>query len=430
MTRILLVLGIFGIVWEGAVSNTYDDHTLIRLITEDATQLEAASHFQDPENEVEVLKTSRGVNDTLDVLVPQNRMQFVKDFAKSNDLSIVLEKIHYGRTFEDLTGQRSARRRVMQHFVFQYHSFAQIQDYLEMLASRHSDVMTLQSIGNSYQGRKQKLVKISAQPNKGNPIIFVDAGIHSREWVAPAMALYLISRLVTDTAARKSGAELDGVDWYILPVVNPDGYEYTRSERSNRMWRKTRSHNGNCYGVDGNRNYGYKWAVSGVSLNPCHMETYAGPRAFSEPETQMVRNVMMENAKRIKLYVSLHSYGQYLVYPWGYTGDFLPKQWQKLDSLARKVSDKVVSAGGSPFRVMSAGKWYAAAGGSDDYAFAVVGIPYSYTMELTAGYEFNFPEHLLREVLPQYYEGFRAFGTHIRNEFSKGRKKREISYGS
>lgn len=191
------------------------------------------------------------------------------------------------------------------------------------------------------------------------------------------------------------------------------------------MWRKTRSKNANCYGVDGNRNYGFKWAVSGISFDPCNGETYAGPNAFSEPETQMVRKVMMENAKKIKLYVSLHSYGQYLVYPWGYTGNDLPKEWKKLDSLAKEVSNSVQRAGGKPFRVLSAGNWYPAAGGSDDYAFGAIGIPYSYTMELTDGFEFIFPESLLKKVLPEFYEGFKTFAAHIKKEFRTVRKPRD-----
>lgn len=185
------------------------------------------------------------------------------------------------------------------------------------------------------------------------------------------------------------------------------------------MWRKTRSPTAHgCFGVDANRNYGFKWAVSGVSNDPCNAETYAGPQPFSEPETRIVRDIMMSNSGRIKLYVSLHSYGQYLVYPWGFSGDYLPKTWQKLDSLARKVSLAVSNAGGKPFKVMSAGQWYPAAGGSDDYAFGAAGVPYSYTMELTDDHEFIFPERLLREVLPQFYEGFKVFGAQIKREFS------------
>ncbi|KAJ0174172.1 hypothetical protein K1T71_010318 [Dendrolimus kikuchii] len=411
----IAVLSVFALSCQvGCDDNAYDNHTLIRLFPHDTKQLEAIIHFKEPTGQIEVLKTSRGLNDSLDVLVPQSQLDLVQDFAKENKLTLEVKQNNYGRSFA--FPERQPRRRVLHGFnIYGYNSFGAIREYIEMTARRHPDLVTLQDVGQSYQGRRMKLVKISSNPSAGNPIIFIDAGIHAREWVAPAMALYLIHRLTNDPEARTK--DLNGVDWYILPVVNPDGYEYTRTGRSNRLWRKTRSKNSNCYGVDGNRNYGFKWAVSGVSSNPCDKETYAGPKPFSEPETQMVRNIMMQNAKRLKLYVSIHSYGQYLVYPWGYTGDFLPKEWKKLDSLARSVSDAVQRAGGLPFKVLSAGKWYPAAGGSDDFAFGAVGVPYSYTMELTDGYEFIFPEHLLKKVLPQFYEGFTVLGSQIRDEF-------------
>lgn len=171
--------------------------------------------------------------------------------------------------------------------------------------------------------------------------------------------------------------------------------------------------------MDGNRNYGFKWGVSGVSNNPCDQETYAGSKPFSESETRAVRKVMTDYGDRIKLYVSLHAYGQYLVYPWGYTGSTLPNAWKRLDSLARKVSSAVQRAGGKPFRVMSAGQWYPAAGGSDDFAYGAVGIPYSYTMELTEGFEFQFPASNLQIVLPQFYEGFKVFAEQIGLEFGQ-----------
>ena len=62
---------------------------------------------------------------------------------------------------------------------------------------------------------------------------------------------------------------LDKFDVYIMPSMNPDGYEYTRSY--NRMWRKTRSNNPGyrCKGVDPNRNWGYNWGLKGASTNPC-----------------------------------------------------------------------------------------------------------------------------------------------------------------
>nr|XP_034835291.1 carboxypeptidase B-like [Maniola hyperantus] len=410
---------VFGLVsiWQVGckTEDKYDDYALIKIYPTRTQQVEALRRLEDPEHRLEFLKKSRSFNDSTDVLVPPDEIPYVENFIKTQYLDYDL-KPNYGRLLE--SAERTPKRRILRGFsVFEYHSFQAIQEYIENMSKRHPDLVTLQNLGTSYQGRRMKLVKISSDPDAGNPIIFIDAGIHAREWVAPAMAVYLVHRLVNDPEARQ---ELDGVDWYILPVVNPDGYEYTRTSRAHRLWRKTRSKNNllNCFGVDGNRNYGFKWAVSGVSSNPCDTETYAGPKPFSEVETQMVRNIMMENSKRLKLYVSLHSYGQYLVYPWGYTGDFLPKEWKKLDNLARSVSDAVQKAGGKPFRVLSAGKWYPAAGGSDDFAYGVIGVPYSYTMELTDGYEFIYPERLLRIVLPQFYEGFRTFAEQIKTEFS------------
>ena len=62
---------------------------------------------------------------------------------------------------------------------------------------------------------------------------------------------------------------LDTFDVYIMPSMNPDGYEYTRN--SDRMWRKTRSRNQGytCRGTDPNRNWGYNWGLKGASTNPC-----------------------------------------------------------------------------------------------------------------------------------------------------------------
>lgn len=47
----------------------------------------------------------------------------------------------------------------------------------------------------------------------------------------------------------------------------------------------------------------------GASSNPCS-DTYAGPKAFSEPETQNMKNFILARQGQIKAYVSMHSYGQ------------------------------------------------------------------------------------------------------------------------
>lgn len=70
--------------------------------------------------------------------------------------------------------------------------------------------------------------QISSGGNDTRPAVWIDAGIHSREWVSPASALFMIDRLVTGYGTDKAITDLiDSNDWYILPVVNPDGYLHT-----------------------------------------------------------------------------------------------------------------------------------------------------------------------------------------------------------
>ncbi|PSN39518.1 hypothetical protein C0J52_24345 [Blattella germanica] len=102
----------------------------------------------------------------------------------------------------------------------------QINNYLQELATNYPNLVTLQTIGQSYEGRDLVIIKISSG-GSGNPAVLVDAGIHAREWIAPAMALYIIQQLVENNAANS--ALTNGLDWYILPVLNPDGYEYSHT---------------------------------------------------------------------------------------------------------------------------------------------------------------------------------------------------------
>lgn len=127
---------------------------------------------------------------------------------------------------------------------------------------------------------------------------------------------------------------------YIIPLLNPDGYQYAQTEvcfhfffifkkeincsLKRRMWRKNRSPNGhyfrsnsNCIGVDLNRNFGYHWMENGASTNPCS-ETYAGPQQDSEPETIALQTFINQTSKHWDAYLTFHSYGQYWIYPWGF----------------------------------------------------------------------------------------------------------------
>lgn len=198
-----------------------------------------------------------------------------------------------------------------------YYRFNDINKIIERLAKANPQLVTVQQIGSSYQGRPMKTITISNSNNstvKKNSI-FIDAGIHAREWIAPATSLYVIHQLVENYNENQD--ILNNFDVIILPVLNPDGYEYSHTK--NRLWRKTRKPNNEmCSGTDGNRNFDFHWGEVGASSDPC-AETYRGRSGFSEPETVALKGVLEEIKIECKFYLTLHSYGQYLLYPWGYT---------------------------------------------------------------------------------------------------------------
>lgn len=153
--------------------------------------------------------------------------------------------------------------------------------------------------------------------------------------------------------------DLNEIELVIFPVLNPDGYEYTRSDPRNalvRMWRKNRSHErcainsrgekSCCRGVDLNRNFDYRFAETGTSFHPCS-EIFHGSGPFSEPETQAVRNAVLNSdlTGRIEAFISLHAYSQLWIYPYSNRKQNYPADVAEL----KKVAQKAVNAIGKLF---------------------------------------------------------------------------------
>ncbi|MCL4133841.1 UNVERIFIED_CONTAM: hypothetical protein GTU68_015517, partial [Idotea baltica] len=134
---------------------------------------------------------------------------------------------------------------------------SQIEAYLQGIAAANPDRVTTTDIGESYEGRSIWMVTIKDGTDPTERSLLAEAGIHAREWISPAVALYFIDMLI------KHPEITNGVEFRIFPVLNPDGYVY--SHTNERLWRKNRriNSNSNCRGVDLNRNWSYEWGGQG-----------------------------------------------------------------------------------------------------------------------------------------------------------------------
>lgn len=98
------------------------------------------------------------------------------------------------------------------------------------MAVDYSDIATTEVIGKSFEGRDLTVIRISKGESTDKSIIFIEAAIHAREWIAPPVALYIINQLVENPEYADM---YEDIEWVIFPVVNPDGYEYTHTDVSN-----------------------------------------------------------------------------------------------------------------------------------------------------------------------------------------------------
>ncbi|CAH2094708.1 unnamed protein product [Euphydryas editha] len=300
-----------------------------------------------------------------------------------------------------------------------YYNSETIFKYIDEIGEKYPDIVTVVNAGLSYEGRQIKYVKISTNrfENLRKPVIVIDAGVHAREWVTSPVALYLIDQLVTGADKEL----LDEIDWVIIPLANPDGYEYSINE--DRLWRKTRSksHEGSdeCPGVDGNRNFDFYWGTRPAASNPCSI-IYEGPSAFSEPEIRVIRDAVLENLPRTALYISLHSFGNMFLYAWGHNAS-LPSNGLVLHLAGVRMAtaiDRLKLEEDTPYTVGNAAQvLYFTSGTSRDWTRSV-GIPLTYTMELP-GYEYGFlvPPTYIKQIITESWAGLAEGARYVINNY-------------
>ncbi|XP_022823606.1 carboxypeptidase B-like [Spodoptera litura] len=294
-----------------------------------------------------------------------------------------------------------------------YQQIEAINDYMDSIGRQYPDIATVVNAAESFEGRPIKYVKISNTnfEDESKPVIFIDGGIHAREWISPPTVTWAIHKLVEDLTESDL---LDNFDWILLPVVNPDGYKFTFT--NTRFWRKTRSTDQNvlsglCPGVDGNRNYDFFWNTVGTSNSACS-DIYGGSRAFSEVETRVVRDILHEHLHRIALYITMHSFGSMILYPWGHDGS-LSHNALGLHTVGIAMANAIDQHSLPQFPRYVVGNSalvlnYPTSGGAEDYAHSI-GVPLSYTFELpglsNTMQGFNLNPRYIQQVCNETWEG-------------------------
>ncbi|OQV18168.1 Carboxypeptidase B [Hypsibius exemplaris] len=290
-----------------------------------------------------------------------------------------------------------------------YHRYSTMVSWMHSLRESYPDlVQEMKSIGQSYEGRDLYRLKIgkARADGKTKPAIWMDAHIHAREWIAGATLTYMVNKMVTEYASNSTSRRmLDEIDWYIVPTVNPDGYEWTHT--NNRMWRKTRRLNPFSVdiGCDANRNMDHKWMVSGATQT-ASTETYAGPFPYSEVENIYVTEQLLNLRPQVKSMISIHSAAQMWLLPWGYAFE-RPADYEDIRRAGQAAVDALTAVYGIRYVVGTVPDLlYEAAGGTLDWAKAKGGVKYTFTPELRdQGFGFLLPPN---QIIPSGVETFEA----------------------
>ncbi len=245
-----------------------------------------------------------------------------------------------------------------------------------------------ESIGTSNEGRALWAVKISDNPGiheANEPEVLYTAIHHAREPEGLMVVMYYMWWLLENHENNTMANYLiHNRQLWFIPIVNPDGYVYnqTTNPGGGGMWRKNRKNNNDTYfGVDLNRNYGpyYMWnSENNGSSTSTNNDTYRGPAPFSEPEVAAIDRFMRAHVIRTAL--NYHTFGNYLIYPYGYTNQ------ETMDSvLYREFAFDMTATNRYHLGTDQQTVRYGTRGTSDDYMFGDITKPQTFAMTPEVG---------------------------------------------
>ncbi|XP_063821994.1 zinc carboxypeptidase-like [Ostrinia nubilalis] len=330
-----------------------------------------------------------------DILIAPELVQIFEERVRLANLQANVEIGDYS---EIIRSEKTGSRRKGSDFSWTaYYDVDDIYKYLQNVSKSHPDSTELVVGGQTYEGRQILGLRIntpSENKSDNKPVVFIESGIHAREWITPATTTYFINELLTSNNPDVTALR-DQFDWHIFPTVNPDGYHYSMTR--DRMWRKTRSKSSTyCYGADPNRNWDHNWLQHGATNNPCDYQTYGGSKPFSEVETRTLSEYIA-SLENLLAYVAFHSDAQILLVPYSdsveHTDNYddLVQIGKTSLEYGRQVNGEEYGGPATAAEIL-----YKASGGSMDWVREKLGTPIVYTYELRGSY-FHWPAEKINE---------------------------------
>jgi carboxypeptidase T len=257
-----------------------------------------------------------------------------------------------------------------------YPPLSAVYDEINALASAHPGLAAVETIGHSVEGRPMLALHIGRHDGKQRPEALLTANIHAGEVLSSRVALGAAQRLIEDDGKDQwITSLLDRTDFWIVPVLNPDGYHRVISTGGAGGSMGTRK---NAHGVDLNRNY---TLVPGAhSRHPLagnrrpKSQYYMGPRELSEPETSAIAALAASH----DFYVAIngHTVAGKFLYPYCFVSRPAPDRASFIMAgqafIARQPNVK--------YKVQQSYSWYPTLGDMDDFLYIRHGVM-SFTVE-------------------------------------------------
>ncbi|KAH9881131.1 hypothetical protein J1614_001626 [Plenodomus biglobosus] len=368
---------------------------------------------------LEVWKGNPASSDIVDVVVPPTQISDFESSTADIETRVMHENLGLSIADEnnDAFAVAAAGAAPSATWFNAYHSIADHMQWISDLAAAYPNNAEVISAGKSVEGRDIKGIHIWGNGGKGSKKGVVWHGtVHAREWITTMVVEYAAYQLLTSTDTA-TAAFKNTYDFYIFPIVNPDGFAYTQT--NDRLWRKNRQStpSTSCIGRDINRNWPNRWAQrGGASTAPCDQD-YKGPSAGDGVETKAIKAQLDSVAagRGVQLYMDIHAYSQLWLFPYGYTCSATVPNSAKYTSLTNGAMAAVKAVHGTTFTGGPiCNTIYQVSGDSVDYALEVAKANYSMTVELrdTGTYGFVLPA---AQIVPSAEETWAGLAYLLKN---------------